>query len=159
MFKHPVLIWSLVALQILCGSYFLWEILATIIGLPTIPLHWEQREIVEIGATLGLVLGSVLGITLAISAQKKMRRADWALRITSGEFSKVVQEYFDTLNLTAAENEVAWFILKGMSISEIANLRGTREGTIKVQGTAIYKKAGVTGKSQLVSLLLEDLLM
>lgn len=159
MFKRPVLIWSLVALQVLCGSYFLWEILATIIGLPTIPLRWEQREIVEVGATLGLVLGSILGIILAVSAQKQMHRADSALRITSGEFSKVVQEYFDKLNLTAAENEVAWFILKGMSISEIAKLRGTREGTIKVQGTAIYKKAGVNGKSQLVSLLVEDLLM
>ena len=45
------------------------------------------------------------------------------------------------------------------SISEIAKLRGTREGTINVQGTAIYKKAGVNGKSQLVSLLVEDLLM
>jgi len=135
------------------------EILATIISLPSIPLRWEQREIVAIGVTLGLVLGSVLGITLAISAQKQMRRADWALLIISGEFSKVVQEYFDTLKLTAAKNEVVWFIVKGMSISEIANLRGLREGTIKVQGTAIYKKAGVTGKSRLVSLLVEDLLM
>jgi DNA-binding CsgD family transcriptional regulator len=45
-----------------------------------------------------------------------------------------------------------------MSISEIAVLRGSREGTIKAHLNAIYRKAGVSGRSQLVSLLVEDLM-
>ncbi len=159
MLKHPLIVWLLVALQMLCGAYFLWEILASVLGLPVIPLRWEQREIVEIGATLGLMLGSMMGVALAITARREMKRARTAQRLTAGQFTDVVKEYFANLGLTPAETEVAWYILKGMSISEIAELRQTREGTVKTQGTAIYKKAGVNGKSQLLSLLVEDLLL
>ncbi len=159
MLKHPLIVWFLVALQMLCGAYFLWEILASVLGLPVVPLRWEQREIVEIGATLGLILGSMMGVALAITARREMRRAKRAQRLTAGQFTDVVREYFAKLGLTPAETEVAWYILKGMSISEIAQLRNTREGTVKTQGTAIYKKAGVNGKSQLMSLLVEDLLL
>jgi len=158
MLRHPLIVWFLVALQMICGAYFLWEILASVLGLPLIPLRWEQREIVEIGATLGLMLGSLMGVALALAAQHEIRRANTLQRLTAGQFTDVVCEYFTKLGLTPAETDVAWLILKGMSISEIAELRNTRAGTVKTQGTAIYKKAGVNGKSQLISLLLEDLL-
>lgn len=159
MLKHPGLIWLLVALQTIGGAYFLWEIIAALFGLPTFSLRWQQREIVQIGASLGLILGSILGLRLALLANSQMQRADSSLRQTSGEFSKVAEEYFADLGLTPAEHEVAWFILKGMSISEIAALRNTREGTVKVQSAAIYKKAGVSSKSQLLAQLVEDLLI
>ncbi|AXX98110.1 helix-turn-helix transcriptional regulator [Profundibacter amoris] len=159
MLRHPLIVWFLVALQMICGAYFLWEILASVLGLPVIPLRWEQREIVEIGATLGLILGSLMGVALAITARREMQRAKTAQRLTAGQFTDVVREYFAKLGLTPAETEVAWYILKGMSVSEIAQLRNTREGTVKTQGTAIYKKAGVNGKSQLMALLVEDLLL
>lgn len=145
-------------MQVLCGAYFLWEIFASIFGLPVLPLRWNLRELVEAGASIGLVLGAVLGVVLAIAAQKATHRAETARRITSGEFTKVVDRYFGNLELTNAETEVAWFILKGMSLAEIADLRQTRIGTVKAQCTAIYKKAGVTGKSQLFSQLVEDIL-
>lgn len=159
MLQNPTLIWLLVALQTLCGAYFLWEIFAAIFGLETVVLRWQQREFVQIGASLGLVLGSVLGVRLALMAKRDMQRANSALRLTSGEFTGVVQDYFKGLGLTPAETDVAWFILKGMSVSAIADLRETRVGTIKAQCTAIYKKAGVSGKSQLLSQLVEDLLL
>jgi DNA-binding CsgD family transcriptional regulator len=157
--KHPALVWILVAVQTLCGAYFLWEILASILGLPTLPLRWQMRELVEIGASLGLILGAVLGIQLARVASREMKRAENARRLTSGEFTSAVDEYFQTLDLTAAETEVAWFLLKGQSIAEIGQLRNTREGTVKAQCTAIYRKAGVSGKSQLFSLIVEDVLL
>jgi len=82
-----------------------------------------------------------------------------ARRITSGEFSAVVDRHFSELGLTSAETDIAWFGLKGMSLAEIATLRQTRIGTVKAQCTAIYKKAGVNGKSQLFSQLVEDVLL
>ena len=126
---------------------------------PPFPFGGNNAKIVEIGATLGLILGSLMGGALAITARREMQRAKTAQRLTAGQFTDVVKEYFTKLDLTPAETEVAWYILKGMSISEIAELRQTREGTVKTQGTAIYKKAGVNGKSQLMSLLVEDLLL
>lgn len=47
------MLWVLVMVQLGCGAYFLWEILAAILGLPTIPLGWQTRELVDIGASWG----------------------------------------------------------------------------------------------------------
>jgi DNA-binding CsgD family transcriptional regulator len=157
--NRPWIVWVLVVFQGLCGAYFLWEIVASILGVPSIALRWSLRELVEAGASIGLILGAVLGIRLALVAQKATHRAETARRITSGEFATIVETYFTDLGLTTAETEVAWFVLKGMSLSEIADLRDTRIGTVKAQCTAIYKKAGVTGKSQLFSSLVEDILL
>jgi DNA-binding CsgD family transcriptional regulator len=48
--------------------------------------------------------------------------------------------------------------IKGLSISEMAEIRQTREGTIKAQCAAVYRKAGVAGRLQLISLFIEDLI-
>ena len=60
--------------------------------------------------------------------------------------------------LTAAERDVAMFSLKGLSLQEIAALRRTSEGTVKAQTNAIYRKAGVNGRPQLLSLFIEELM-
>lgn len=158
MLDRAWVVWSLVVFQCLCGAYFLWEILASVLGLPTVPLRWSLRELVEAGASIGLIIGAGLGVRLAIVAQKATRKAETARQITSGEFASVADRYFANLDLTKAETEVAWFVLKGMSMAEIAELRQTKIGTVKAQCTGIYKKAGVTGKSQLLSQLVEDIL-
>lgn len=62
------------------------------------------------------------------------------------------------MGLTPAEKDVALFAIKGMSIAEIAMLRETSEGTVKAQTNAIYRKAGVSGRSQLLSLFIDDLM-
>jgi len=41
----------------------------------------------------------------------------------------------------------------------MARLRDSSEGTIKAQSNAIYRKAGVSGRAQLLSLFIEDLLV
>ena len=43
------------------------------------------------------------------------------------------------------------------SVSEIAEARQTKAGTIKAQLNSIYKKANVTGRMQLLSLFVEEL--
>jgi hypothetical protein len=41
--------------------FFVSDILASMLGIQTTPLSWEMRELMEIGASLGLVLGVVVG--------------------------------------------------------------------------------------------------
>lgn len=53
---------------------------------------------------------------------------------------------------------VAVLSIKGLSIAEIATMRNTREGTVKAQNAAVYRKAGVSGRPQLLSLFIEDLM-
>ena len=159
MIKRPALVWILIAVQGICGGFFLVELLGSLFGLPTIPLRWQWRELIEIGAVLGLIIGAVFGISLTLAARREIARADAALRLTAGKFTEEVEAYFARLQLTKAEAEVAWFMLKGLPLAEIARLRATSESTVRVQSTAIYRKSGVTGKTQFLSQIVEDLLL
>ena len=80
------------------------------------------------------------------------------LRQASGAFAELLEERFRTWGLTPSERDVAWFTIKGLSIADIARLRQTSDGTVKAQSNAIYRKAGVSGRAQLVSLCIEDLI-
>ena len=71
---------------------------------------------------------------------------------------ELLEERFAEWGLTPAESDVALFAIKGMTTAEIASLRKTSEGTVKAQTNAIYRKAGVSGRSQLLSLFIEDLM-
>ena len=44
-----------------------------------------------------------------------------------------------------------------MSHKEIAHRRGTGEGTVRQQSLAIYRKAGLSGRSSLAAFFLEGL--
>ena len=59
--------------------------------------------------------------------------------------------------MTAAEREVGLLILKGLSHKEIARLRATTEATVRQQAQAIYRKAGLPGKTAFSAYFLEDL--
>lgn len=64
----------------------------------------------------------------------------------------------DQWQLSVAEKEVAFLLLKGLSLKEIASARGTSEKTARVQSSAIYAKSGLGGRSELSAYFLEDLL-
>ena len=65
---------------------------------------------------------------------------------------------FEVWGMTAAEREVGLLILKGLSHQEIAALRATTEATVRQQAQAIYRKAGLPGKTAFSAYFLEDLL-
>lgn len=60
--------------------------------------------------------------------------------------------------LTAAEQEIALLLLKGLEHKEIAQLRGVSETTVRQQARGIYRKAGLAGRHELAAFFLEDLL-
>ena len=146
-------------MQVLCTLFFVWDIVAGVLGLRRAPMAWEMRELMEMGAALGLVLGVVLGAVLLVAhpaAQPRGREpAPPGLRRPS---PALLEERFAEWELTPSERDVAWFTIKGLSIAEIARLRGTSEGTVKAHSNAIYRKAGVSGRTQLLSLFIEDLM-
>ncbi|MBY0351028.1 MAG: helix-turn-helix transcriptional regulator [Tabrizicola sp.] len=117
-----------------------------------------MREVTEIAAAVGLVLGVVVGGLMLWRALREQYRAEEQLRRASGAFADLLQERFGEWGLTPSEKDVALFAIKGLSTAEIASLRSTSEGTVKAQTNAIYRKAGVTGRPQLLSLFIEDLM-
>ncbi len=74
------------------------------------------------------------------------------------QLSDVVSQQFEDWQLTASEKEVGWFLLKGLSLKEIAAIRDTLEKTVRQQASAIYRKAGVSGRHAFSAWFIEDLL-
>ncbi len=73
--------------------------------------------------------------------------------------ARAIDQQLTKWNLTVAEKEVAFLLLKGLSLKEIADVRKTTEKTARVQSMAIYNKAGISGRSELSAFFLEDLLL
>ena len=72
--------------------------------------------------------------------------------------SQAIDLQLEAWQLSAAEKEVAFLLLKGLSLKEIAQARGTSEKTTRVQAGAVYSKSGLAGRSELSAFFLEDLL-
>jgi len=70
----------------------------------------------------------------------------------------VIGQQFSDWSLSRSEQEVGWLLLKGLSLKEIANLRDTKEKTVRQQASAIYKKAGVNGRHTFSAWFIEDIL-
>lgn len=145
-------------MQAVCASFFISDILSSYVGFRSTPLSWQAREFIEIGAAVGLALGFVLGAVALRRSRARQKRAERQLRIASVAFMDLLDERFAEWQLTPAERDVALFAIKGLSTAEIAGLRATSEGTVKAQANAIYRKAGVSGRSQLLSHFIEDLM-
>lgn len=72
--------------------------------------------------------------------------------------SAALTAQMEAWHLTPAEQDVGQLLLKGLSLREIAELRGTSERTIRQQASIIYKKSGLNSRSELSAYFLEDLL-
>lgn len=144
--------------QSFCAILFVTDIFSSLIGIRDMPMPWEMRELLEISAAVGLIVGAVLGGLAMRRAVHDRNHAQERLRRASGAFLDLLNERFSEWRLTPAERDVALFAIKGMSTAEIAVLRSTSEGTVKAQTNAIYRKAGVTGRSQLLSLFIDDMM-
>ncbi len=148
---------AVLALQGVCAGFLLLDIAVTLFDLPVVPISWQYYEVFEVGALAGLVLGVVLGTVLFRRVLSQNAEAAERLHAVSTAFADLVEERFDGWALTKAERDVALFSIKGLTTAEIATLRKTSEGTVKAQTNAIYRKAGVNGRAQLLSLFIEDL--
>jgi len=155
---NKYLLWAIFIVQIVAAVFFTSDTVSSIFGLRTRPINWQLREMIEIGAAVGLILGTVLGAVAMRKTHTRAVRVEAQLRVASGAFADLLEERFSEWGLTPAERDVAWFAVKGMTTSEIAGLRNTSEGTVKAQSNAIYRKAGVSGRYQLLSQFVDELM-
>ena len=61
--------------------------------------------------------------------------------------------------LTPTERQTALFLLKGLSLKEIAQLNERSERTVRQHAIAVYRKSGLKGRAELSAFFLEDLLL
>ncbi len=155
--NRHLLLWGLFLIQALCTVFFVSDaILDLQPGLAT--AESDESDTLEYAVAFALLIGTIFtGFELRRMMQRD-RRMTHQLDIATGAFAEVLENHFSRWGLTSAERDVALLSIKGLSVAEIAGLRQTREGTIKAQNAAIYRKAGVSGRLQLLSLFIEDLM-
>ncbi len=149
---------GLAALQFLCALFFVSEFVTEVLGWRTWALPFAWREVLQILASLGLIIGAFSSICLILMMRRQMTRLSQQLRAASGDFHNVMDEFFDSWSLSPSERDVALFAVRGFTNTEIAELRGTGEATVKTQINAIFRKAGVNSRSQLLGLFVDALL-
>jgi DNA-binding CsgD family transcriptional regulator len=121
-------------------------------------LPWVLHEIFTLMTLVGLCVGMYFIARSYRLAANNTRYLAKQLDAARSAFQSGIDGYFEQWGLSEAEKDIALLTIKGMTISEIAEIRQTKQSTIKTQSSAIYKKAGVSSPAQLVSSLIEELL-
>ncbi len=156
--SRTVPIWIIVVIQGLCAAFFITEFAFEVFGKNRQPVSWKIHEFVEVSANIGLILGLILGGVLLRQLVLRNHKVEGQLRVVAGEFNQLLEEHFATWDLSPSEKDVAYFAIKGLSNTEIAELRDTSAGTVKAQMNAVYKKAGVVSRTQLLGYFIEELM-
>lgn len=146
-----------IAVQALAASFFLYDILSDI-QIETIGFHFDLHAVMELLATLTLIVAIGVEVGVIRHLLEERERMQETLDIARGKFAEMIEENFSRWRLSPAEREVAWLAIKGFSIDEIARIRGAKGGTVKAQLGAVYRKAGVSRRVELLAILVEDLL-
>lgn len=156
---NKLVVAALFVIQALCAAFFLYDIGVSLAGVTVPPINWQVYELIQIAAAMGLVFGAALTALVLRRSMQRSDRVESQLRAASGAFLELMEDRFREWSLTPAERDVAFLAIKGLSLQEISEIRQTSEGTVKAQTAAIYRKAGVSGRTQLLSLFIEDLIL
>lgn len=90
----------------------------------------------------------------------RAERDEWrrqAQHVLAGLAVAIDQQLY-AWQLTAAEREVAFGLLRGFSHKRIATLTDRSERTVRQHAIAVYQKAGLAGRAELAAYFLDDLL-
>lgn len=149
----------LVALQAFCAAVFVIDVIVDIWAESARP--WQALTLLqgaETAASLAMLVAIVLEVRLVVWLLRRQAGMERDLRLAGSAVEAVVAEHFAQWGLTAAEADVAMFMVKGLSIAEIATLRGSTEATVKSHLNAIYRKSGTTGRPDVLALILDALM-
>lgn len=140
-----------VILQVVCVAVFVADIVE----------EWGKFTVDtwrEIFGVLALIVGASVTLNQYRRLLRRNTKVERELGAVSGAFQEMIEVHFAAWQLTSAERDVALLSIKGISIADIAEMRHTRAGTIKAQNAAIYRKAGVSNRAELISVVIEDLI-
>jgi DNA-binding CsgD family transcriptional regulator len=155
----------------------LFLIIAVLIGVDVVGDYRSGTRALHLAVELAVMALALAGVVVLwrLMRAAQERAADLsadleAARAEARRFSEEAQDalrglgeaidrQFQRWELTAAECEVALLLLKGLAHREIGELRKTSEATVRQQALAVYRKAGLRGRSELSAFFLEDLLL
>lgn len=119
-------------------------------------VKWQSKEMNHYKEKIE-ELGS---INSQLSEKIKQEQVGFQKKIThlSSEFLNYIDEQFNQWAFSRGEKEIALLLIKGLSMKEIADIRGSNENTVRQQASQIYKKSQLGGRMELSAFFLDDLL-
>lgn len=148
---------AVLVVQFFCLVFLTMDVAADLTGLDGQD-SIAENHVFELIVIVALILSIII---IARELRRLMDRnkiVEEQLKIASGAFHELLNQSFDQWDLTGSEKDVALLAIKGLGIEEISTIRATKQGTVKAQLNAIYRKAGVNGRPQLISIFVEELM-
>lgn len=148
------------AMQVSCVAFFggdvTWDLFELSLA-RTLPPLSEAIHLMFEALAVGFLVAS---LHAGIGYERAMRRfgEDRQQRLSALRhcFDDLIRDKFEAWALSAAERDVALLAFRGLRISEIAELRGTREGTVKAQMSTVLHKAGVKTRAEFLALFMDE---
>ncbi|PZF78261.1 helix-turn-helix transcriptional regulator [Aestuariivirga litoralis] len=152
--RLPTLIIIMLAGQIVCALIFMADVLRDLVDLggPA----WELLP--EALASAALFAGIVFTIFYLRQLLRRKATLERSVGLASAALQNVIEQHFDDWKLTPSERDVASLMVKGLSISEIAGVRGSAEGTVKAHLNGIYRKANARNRAEVLSHIMDTLI-
>lgn len=155
--KQPWLLGALIIAQSICAVFFALDAMQDYQD-SGLQIFTPKHLIVEAVAATVLALTVVVEIQFLSQILKRQAYLSQNLSMASTAMHDVILSLFDDWKLTDSERDVAMLTIKGCSITEIAEVRGSAEGTVKAQLNSIYRKTGTKSRAELLSLLIDPLM-
>ena len=155
--RLPYVMVGLVVVQTFCAIFFLGDVV-TDLGTNDVNDTTDWHLYIEVLAALSLCAAIFVEIQYLLWLFRRKTQLEHSVSIASAAIHEVIETHFELWKLTPAEKDIATFLVKGMSISEIGKLRGSAEGTIKSHLNSIYRKSGTNGRGELLSLIIDNLM-
>lgn len=152
--KIPTGLMILMAVQLVCAVFFVVDATSDLAENGRLDWHVAFETL----ATATLLFAIALEGRLVLSLLHRKERLEEGLRNASEEVHEVISAQFREWRLSPAESDIAMFLVKGLGTQEIAEMRGSAEGTVKAHFNAIFRKAGVHSRAELLSVLIDRLL-
>ncbi len=132
-------------LTTMIGAYFQFRI-----------IKWQSKEMSSFKEKIN-ELGE-LNTQLSETIKKEQIGFEKKITHLSIEFLNYIDEQFNQWAFSRGEKEIALLLIKGLSMKEIADIRGSNENTVRQQASQIYKKSRLGGRMELSAFFLDDLL-
>ncbi len=153
--RRATIVAGLILLQALSALFFIGDVIEDFRG----GGHLDNPHLLlETVAAVVLIAGVVFLMIELRRLLSRMADMQTGLEIAHGQLAEVIEGFFEDWNLTNAERDVAFMILKGLDNDTIAQVRNTAPGTVRAQATSIYAKSATDGRAQFISLFVEELL-
>ena len=155
--KLPYSLMMLILVQVLCAFFFASDIIADYREVGTSGTNRFYLSI-EALATLSICAAIIFEIKYILELLQRKAHLERSVSVASAAMNDVILAHFQSWDLTPSETDVVNFLAKGLGIAEIAQMRGSAEGTIKSHLNSIYRKSGAHNRGEVLSLIIDSLM-